>query len=102
MVRMMIDPKELADHIRDWAKLNPAVGWDFSTLPLPWRNDEELGLIIAALRAYEPPCQHFDLSPWGGWGYKGTPEHYRRHCRTCGLSFFARDPDPAACMEELR
>lgn len=75
-----LNPKELAD------------GIEAGKIWLPWTDfpgEEASALIIAALRAYEPPCEH---PSWGHWvlvSLEGA--RYARNCHICPFIEYARD-----------
>ena len=82
-----LNPKELAD------------GIEAGKIWLPWTDfpgEEASALIIAALRAYEPPCQHeWDKRDDGReWWWSGEFKIWLHRCLRCGVAEVARDLVP--------
>lgn len=79
-----LDPKALAE------KMDVAPSW------CPHLSKDETALIIAALRAYEPPCQHeWDKRDDGReWWWSGEFKIWLHRCLRCGVAEVARDLVP--------
>lgn len=78
MVSVMIDPKELANTLDKIGAYGDIVTVHVTIL--------QMGLIVAALRAYESPCEHvWDKKDDGRtWWWASDARRWVRRCAKCG------------------